>query len=539
MEIITTAKPYANGHLHLGHMVEKIQADVYARAQRLQQKKIIFVSGDDAHGVAIMLSAEKAGESPESFVKRVHDSHVADLDAYNISIDYYGSTHSPLNKLITNEVYCAIRDKGWIEYKSIRQPYDAVKGMFLADRYVKGDCPSCESSDQYGDGCENCGAVYQISDLRHAYSVLTQQPLEWRDTKHAFFVLERARPHLQSWLNRAKIISPVKNKLMEWFEDELRPWDITRDEPYFGFPVPDLPGQNYYVWLDAPCGYLASLQHWLSHNGYGNDWIDAWQSSHVTHFVGKDILYHHGLFWPAMLEARGLKSPEQICSHGFLTVNGAKMSKSRGTFVKASACVGHVPTDYIRYYIAAKLGTGIADLDLNWQDFSLRVNSDLIGKLINLGSRLSRLLEKHFNSQLGSLADHESRLSHLIGHTDEILSLYEQKNTQKAVRVIMMCTDQANQWISEVKPWDLAKLQKYDEMAAVLTTGLNMYRWLMHMISPICPEIAAQALDQFKQTACCDQAKIMVCDGSIGAFSPLGQRIVLNDQGLPTGMSSD
>ena len=535
MEIITTALPYANGPLHLGHMVEKIQADIYARSKRFSGQSIVFVSGDDAHGVAIMLSAEKEGADPADYVKRIHAAHVADLARFQISLDQYSSTHSPYNQTISTGVYEAICKKGWCVKREIEHPYDSAKQMFLADRYVKGTCPKCGAVDQYGDGCEPCGAVYQSKELISPTSALSQQPLEWRSSTHAFFVLEKARGHLQHWLDTAIMLPAVKNKLKEWFGQELKPWDISRDAPYFGFPVPDLPSQYFYVWLDAPCGYLASLAYWLEAHGFGRDWVDAWQSSRITHFIGKDILYHHGLFWPAMCQARGIKSPDELCSHGFLRINSEKMSKSRGTFIQAKDFPASIPTDFMRYYIAAKLGVGISDIDFNWPDFAQRVNADLVGKLVNLGSRLSRLLEKNCQCRMGQLVDHTARLTYMFEQQESIFQLYSEKNYQQALRLIMSLTDQANQWISETKPWDLAKQGQHQEMSGVLTAGLNIYRWLMHMISPICPDLSARALAQFGQKPGYDHAKVLIQDVDILPFKPLASRVVLNEDGTPHG----
>lgn len=536
-KLITTALPYANGPLHLGHMVEQVQADIFARAMRLQHPDVVFLSGDDAHGVAIMLAASDQNyQSVENYINDIYNSHVSDLDAFRISYDIYGSTHSDQNRHISASIYNAIKNKDWLKIKPIKQPYDIHASKFLSDRFVRGVCPHCGAQDQYGDGCDQCGRAYEATDLIKPYNALSKSELEWRDTDHAFFELERARPAILDWMKSAKIQPAVYNKLQEWFTDELRHWDISRNAPYFGFPVPDLPEQYFYVWLDAPCAYLAILEQWLQENQLGNDWRSFWQEAHITQFVGKDILYHHGLFWPAMLAADGLKGPDELFSHGFLTISGQKMSKSRGTYYAVKEYLSLLPPDYLRYYIAAKLSDGVVDIDLDWDDFAKRINADLVGKLINLGSRLSRFVHKNMDGRLGVIGRYESILHHLLNKEETILAHFNEKQNQKAVKLIMELTDHVNQWVSEIKPWDLAKAGEQSHMAEVVTTGMNCYRWLMHMLAPICPSISSQALAQFKQMVGQNNATEMVIDVEINEFVSLGQRVVLDTSGHPVSM---
>ena len=536
MKLITTALPYANGPLHLGHMVEQIQADVFARACRMLGQKVLFLSGDDAHGVAIMIAAEQKQLDPNEYIKAIYLDHTSDIKNMGIGFDYYGTSHSSTNCEIATAVYESIKSSDWLAVKSIKQPFDAQSNSFLSDRYVRGQCPYCGSEDQYGDGCENCGRAFESYDLKEPYSALTKQPLVWKDTDHAFFELERARNQILNWLEHADLQPAVANKLKEWFKDELRPWDISRNAPYFGFPVPDLDRQFFYVWLDAPCTYLAMLYEWMQKESMGHDWQQLWQESHVTHFVGKDILYHHGLFWPAMLSAAGLKGPDCVFSHGFLTVSGQKMSKSRGTFFTVKAYLDLLPPDYIRYYIAAKLGDGVVDIDLDWEDFAQRINADLVGKLINLGSRLSGFVFKNMSGRMSHTGRYTDFLVQICAEQDKILAFYESKMHSKAIRLIMEFTDKVNQWVSEVKPWSLAKEGDIDHMAEVVTTGLNAYRWLMHMLSPVCPHITSLALSQFGQKPSAEDAQKVIFDCEIGQFVPLGQRVQLDDRKIPVKM---
>lgn len=489
--LVTTALPYANGPLHLGHMVEHIQADIWVRFQRLIGQQCYFVCGDDSHGTPIMISAERQKITPEQMIKQIKQDHEQDFKQFNISFDYYYTTHSPENQQLASLIFQRLQDNGDIQTKEIEQAYDPIKNMFLPDRYVKGECPSCGAKDQYGDNCENCGATYSPMDLKNPVSTLSgEKPITKRST-HFFFELKNYQDMLLQWIDSGTLQPAVANKLKEWFNAGLEPWDISRDAPYFGFQIPGTTDKYFYVWLDAPIGYMASFKKLSEEKGLNFD--EYWQpdSPHqLIHFVGKDIVYFHALFWPAMLTGAGFRKPSAVYTHGFLTVNGAKMSKSRGTFITAKDYCTHLNPEYLRYYIAAKLTNGVDDIDLNFNDFMLRVNADLVNKLVNIASRCAGFIQKKFDGKLSSQLDNPELLNKLISAGDDIANSYQTREFNQTTRQIMALADLVNQYIDEKKPWALAKqADQLDNVQAICSTGINCFRLLILYLKPILPTL--------------------------------------------------
>ncbi len=493
--LVTSALPYANGSIHLGHLVEYIQTDIWVRFQKMRGHNCTYVCADDAHGTPIMLRAQEEGIDPETLIARVAQEHQADFADFHIGFDNYHSTHSDENRELSELIYRRNRDAGHIETRTITQAYDPQKEMFLPDRFIKGECPRCGSADQYGDSCEVCGATYSPTELKNAVSALSgAKPVE-KESLHYFFKLADFEPMLRKWTTAGHLQEEVTNKLHEWFADGLRAWDISRDEPYFGFGIPDAPGKFFYVWLDAPIGYLASFKQYCERTG--TDFDTYWKpdsQAEVYHFIGKDIIYFHALFWPAMLSGAGFRTPTAIFAHGFLTVNGQKMSKSRGTFIKARTYLDHLNPEYLRYYFAAKLGSSVDDLDLNLDDFIQRVNSDLVGKVVNIASRCAGFIKKQSN---GRLADHLSEADlyrTFVKAGDEIAGFYEAREYGRASREIMALADLANQYIDEQKPWVLAKQQGAEkQVQEICTVGLNLFRVLITYLKPVLPATAEKA----------------------------------------------
>ncbi|MEO5574425.1 MAG: methionine--tRNA ligase [Gammaproteobacteria bacterium] len=492
--LVTSALPYANGPIHIGHLVEYIQTDVWVRYQKMQGHDCIYVCADDAHGTPIMLRAQQEDITPETLIERMGTEHRADFKAFGVSFDNYYSTHSPENRELSEIVYRKLRDAGHITQGVIKQAYDPERNMFLPDRFIKGECPRCGAKDQYGDSCEACGATYAPGDLKNAVSIISgATPIE-KSSLHYFFTLADFEPFLKQWMTTEPLPlqKEVANKLAEWFEAGLRDWDISRDEPYFGFEIPDAPGKYFYVWLDAPIGYMASFKNLCERSQLVFDeyWaIDS--TAELYHFIGKDILYFHSLFWPAMLEGAGYRKPTAIFCHGFLTINGQKMSKSRGTFITARSYLDHLNPEYLRYYFAAKLGSGIDDLDLNLDDFTARVNSDLIGKYINIASRCAGFISKRFEGRLAASFESNMLLDEVKAARSEIGQLYEQREYSKALRLIMALTDRANQYVDEKKPWEIAKdPQCADKLQQTCTIGLNLFRLLTIYLKPVLPTLA-------------------------------------------------
>jgi len=493
--LVTSALPYANGPIHLGHLVEYIQTDIWVRFQKLRGHQCYYVCADDTHGTPIMLRADKEGIAPEALIAKVWEQHNADFKEFGVAFDNYHSTHSNENKVLAALVYSRLRDAGHISSRTITQAYDPVKNMFLPDRFIKGECPKCGAADQYGDGCEVCGATYSPTDLKNAVSALSgEKPIE-KDSVHYFFDLANFTEMLTAWTNAGHLQAEVSNKLAEWLGGGLQQWDISRDAPYFGFEIPDAPGKYFYVWLDAPIGYMASFKNLCDKQGL--DFNEFWakdSDAELYHFIGKDIIYFHALFWPAMLHGAHLRTPSAIFAHGFLTVNGEKMSKSRGTFITARTYLEHLNPEYLRYYFAAKLSAGVDDIDLNFDDFSQRVNSDLVGKVVNIASRCSGFIAKRFAGMLSANCSEPTLFAEFINANETIAEFYETREFGKAMREIMALADKANQYIDEKKPWLLAKEEvKEQELHAVCSMGLNLFRLLAVYLKPVIPVLASEA----------------------------------------------
>ncbi len=505
--LVTSALPYANGPIHLGHLVEYIQTDIWVRFQKMCGHDCTYVCADDAHGTPIMLRAEQEGIAPEALIERMNREHLADFQNFGVEFDNYYSTHSPENEFFVRDIYQKLRTNSHITQRVIKQAYDPVKNLFLPDRFIKGECPRCGAKDQYGDSCEVCGATYSPTDLKNPVSMLSGvKPVE-KESEHYFFRLGDFEDSLRTWLfpditQPRHVQSEVANKLDEWFTAGLQDWDISRDAPYFGFEIPGAPGKYFYVWLDAPVGYMASFKNYCERKGISFD--DYWSigsDTELYHFIGKDILYFHALFWPAMLEGAGYRKPTAIYAHGFLTVNGQKMSKSRGTFITARTYLDHLNPEYLRYYYATKLNSTMEDIDLSLEDFVARVNSDLVGKYVNIASRCAGFISKRFQGQLADLqaanAPPTMRMEYgyfsarakmtASGVAEEI----EKRDFSKALREIMTFADTANQFVDKHKPWTTAKEADKDiELHYVCTLALNMFRWLTVLLKPILPKLA-------------------------------------------------
>lgn len=493
--LVTSALPYANGSLHLGHLLEQVQTDIWVRFQKSRGHACLYVCADDAHGTAIMLTAEKEGITPEEQIERIKAEHERDSAGFLIGFDNFHSTHSEENRRWSEDIYRRLDANGHIARRSITQAFDPEKELFLADRFIKGTCPRCKTPEQYGDNCENCGATYSPMDLIDPVSAISGATPVEKDSEHFFFRLPEFEDLLRQWLASDTLQPEVANKLREWTDGGLKEWDISRDAPYFGFEIPGEPGKYFYVWLDAPIGYIASFQHYCDRTGH--DFDPYWQQGHDTelyHFIGKDIVNFHGLFWPAMLDSAGLRAPTAICVHGFLTVNGTKMSKSRGTFIKASTYLEHLDAEYLRYYFAAKLNASVDDIDLNLEDFVQRVNSDVVGKVVNIASRCAGFLRKGFDNQLAPNCAEEALVQEFIDAGDDIANLFEAREFNKAVREIVALADGANQYIDEQKPWVLAK-EPGNEQAVhdACSVGINLFRVLMTYLKPVLPAMAEKA----------------------------------------------
>ncbi len=525
--LVTSALPYANAPLHLGHMLEQVQTDIWVRFQRSRGHHCRYVCADDAHGTAIMLSAEKQGVPPETHIANIKALHEADSAGFGISFDNYHSTHSPENQQWSETIFKRLEANGHIAIRSVVQAYDEAKGLFLADRFIKGTCPKCKTPDQYGDNCEACGATYSPTDVIDPVSALSgTAPIE-KASDHLFFQLSQFQDLLAEWVGGDQLQTPIANKLREWIDAGLQDWDISRDAPYFGFEIPGHPEKYFYVWLDAPIGYIASHQNLC--NRTADDFDSYWQpggNTELYHFIGKDIINFHGLFWPAMLASAGLRQPTAIFAHGFLTVDGTKMSKSRGTFIMASTYLEHLDAEYLRYYFAAKLSPGVDDMDLNLDDFVQRVNSDLVGKVVNIASRCAGFLRKRFDNQLSDNCSEPELIREMIAAGDTIADLYEARDFQRAMREIVAVADRANQFIDDKKPWVMAKEEgREQEVQDACSVGINCFRILMTYLKPVLPVMATKSetfldlsLDWTELTAPLEGHKI-------NDFSPLIQRI--------------
>ncbi len=527
--LVTSALPYANGPIHIGHLVEYIQTDIWARFQRMRGHNCWYVCADDAHGTPIMLRARQEGIAPEALIARMSQEHQADFAAFRIGFDNYHSTHSPENQELSNLIYQRNLETGHIVQRIITQAYDPVERMFLPDRFIKGNCPRCGAPDQYGDNCEVCGASYSPAELKNPRSAISGAIPEQRESEHYFFKLADFESMLREWTRSGTLQKEVANKLDEWFAEGLQEWDISRDAPYFGFEIPGHPGKYFYVWLDAPIGYLASFKN-LCNKTPGLNFERFWAAdsqAELYHFIGKDIIYFHALFFPAMLHGAGFRKPTAIFAHGFLTVDGQKMSKSRGTFIKARTYLNHLDPEYLRYYFAAKLGPGVDDIDLNLDDFVARVNSDLIGKLVNIASRTAGFITKGFDGWLAGQLPHPELYQAFVAAGESIAAAYEQREFSRAIREIMNLADRANQYIAEQAPWMIAKQSgREQELQAVCTQGLNLFRVLIGYLRPVLPG-TAEAAESFLRIPPLSWASIgrPLLAHQIAPFKPLLTRI--------------
>ncbi len=534
--LVTIALPYANGAIHLGHLVEAIQADIWVRWQRLSGNHCLFVSGTDAHGTSVMISAEKQQIAPALLIEQMNQEHQRDFKNFLVDFDYFYTTHSPENSELVATVYGRLRENGDIFTKTIEQAYDPEKNLFLSDRFILGDCPRCSAKNQYGDNCEVCGATYDPLELKNPVSALSGATPVIKESLHYFFNLEKYHDFLQHWVDKGHLQQSITNKMQEWLKDELKPWDISRDAPYFGFEIPDAPGKYFYVWLEAPVGYFASLKK-LCQERKNINFDDYWQPSSTTgsntelyHFIGKDIVYFHALFWPAMLKGANLKLPTSIFTHGFLTVNGQKMSKSRGTFIMATDYLKQLPAEYLRYYYAAKLTALVEDIDLNFNDFCARVNSDLVGKFVNLASRSAGFIHQYGNSRLADELPHPELFQEFVSMKDSIAENYENRHFNRVVRDIMSLADKANQYIDQQKPWQLVKDGLLSEALQTCTQGINLFKLLATYLQPILPQTAnkiAQFL-QIPNLSWQDLEKPLL-GHTIAPFKPLLQRVKRED----------
>lgn len=531
--LITSALPYANGPIHIGHLVEYIQTDIWARFQRLVGNDCLYLCASDAHGTPVMLKARELGVTPEALVARFRDEHQRDFERFHIHFDNYHTTHSEENRLLVERIYERLQERGLIEWRVIRQAYDEEARMFLPDRFIRGTCPVCGASDQYGDSCEACGATYSPADLRDARSAVSGSVPVLKDSEHLFFRLGLFEQALRNWTGSGHLDLSVARKLEEWFNAGLKDWDISRDAPYFGFSIPGRPDKYFYVWLDAPVGYMASLLNLANRSSNKSeriDFDDYWSensSAELYHFIGKDIAYFHTLFWPAVLEGSGYRKPTGVFVHGFLTVNGQKMSKSRGTFIAAATYLEHLEPQYLRYYYAFKLGPGTEDIDLNLDDFIARINSDLIGKFVNIASRCAGFITRQFDGQLAGTLDQPALHAEFIAAATSIAACYEAREYGRAMREIMRLADRANQYIDERKPWSLAKTpERAAEVQSVCTDGLNLFRILVIYLKPVLPEICARA-EAFLgvEALCWHDLETPLLGQRIGEYQPLLTRV--------------
>ncbi len=528
--LVTSALPYANGSIHLGHMVETIQTDIWVRFQKLRGNHCTYVCADDAHGTAIMLAAEKLGITAEEQIARVKTEHMADFAGFNIGFDHYHSTHSAENRYFAELIYNRLKANGHIAERTIVQAFDPVKELFLADRYIKGTCPKCKTADQYGDNCEACGATYAPMELINPISAYSGATPIAKESKHLFFKLPEFTAFLQSWTRAGHLQTEVANKLAEWVEGGLQEWDISRDAPYFGFEIPGESGKYFYVWLDAPIGYMASHKFYCEQNGL--DFDAFWQvgsSAELYHFIGKDIINFHALFWPAMLSSAQFRTPTKVFAHGFLTVDGKKMSKSRGTFVNAKTYLEHLNPEYLRYYYASKLTAGVDDLDLNLEDFVARVNSDLVGKVVNIASRCAGFLHKFNAGQLNAAPVNAELWHTATAASESIAQCYEEREFGKAMREIMALADAANEYIAAAAPWTMAKQEgREQDVVNVCSLGINLFAAIITYLKPVLPSTCEQAEAFLNTQLNWQTAPQYLANHNLAAFKPLMQRVELD-----------
>jgi len=526
--LVTSALPYANGPLHLGHILETIQTDIWVRFQKLRGHECYYVCADDTHGTPITLKAQAEGTTPEQLIAQVHTEHQRDLADMLIGMDNFGSTHSKENKELCDRMYLMHRKAGYIDKRSVRQAYDETAKMFLPDRYVKGICPVCAKPDQYGDSCENCGSTYTPADLKDPVSVVSGTAPVWRESEHYFFRLSAFETFLSAWVGSGAVQDSVARKLDEWFSQGLRDWDISREAPYFGFEIPDAPGKYFYVWFDAPIGYLASFAQLCARGGLlFDDFLAPDSSAELHHFIGKDILYFHTLFWPAVLQASKMRSPTAVHAHGFLTVNAQKMSKSRGTFITARKYLQDFPAEYLRYYFAAKMGPGIDDMDMNLDEFATRLNSEIVGKLVNIASRCAGFVTRTSAGKLANSLPDRDLYAAFVSAGDGVAKNYDSRDTAAAVRDIMALCDRANQYVDSRKPWMLAKDPKNAaEVQSVCTQALNLFRVLMIYLEPVLPSMAARVRTFFQERSWTwASAATPLLSTSINAYEVLAVRL--------------
>ncbi|PHM48498.1 methionine--tRNA ligase [Xenorhabdus miraniensis] len=526
--LVTCALPYANGPIHLGHILEHIQADIWVRYHRMRGKEVHFVCADDAHGTPIMLKAQQSGVSPEDMIAKVNLEHQQDFAGFAISYDNYHSTHSEENKAFASKIYLELKKNGYIKNRTISQLYDPEKGMFLPDRFVKGACPKCKAEDQYGDNCEVCGTTYSPTELINPRSVVSGATPEMRDTEHFFFDLPAFSDMLQKWTRSGTLQEQVANKMQEWFEAGLQQWDITRDAPYFGFEIPDQPGKYFYVWLDAPIGYMGSFKN-LSDKRDDLNFDEFWEKdskADLYHFIGKDIVYFHSLFWPAMLEGCNYRKPTNLFVHGYITVNGTKMSKSRGTFIKAETYLKHLDADCLRYYYAAKLSSRIDDIDLNLEDFVQRVNSDIVNKVVNLASRNAGFINKRFGGKLAYQLADPVLYQKFVDAAQTIAEDFTNREFGKAIREIMALADIANRYVDEQAPWVVAKQEGRDaDLQAICSMGINLFRVLMTYLKPVLPGLTVRAEAFLNTELTWDSIQQPLLNHEVSPFKALFNRI--------------
>lgn len=527
--LVTCALPYANGSIHLGHMLEHIQADIWVRYQRMRGHQVHFICADDAHGTPIMLKAQQMGITPEEMIAAVSKEHQTDFAGFNISFDNYHSTHSDENRELAELIYGRLKDGGFIKGRTITQLFDPEKSMFLPDRFVKGTCPKCKSPEQYGDNCDSCGATYSPTELIDPKSAVSGAIPVMKDSEHFFFDLPQFETWLAGWVRGSGAIQEeMANKMQEWFESGLQQWDITRDAPYFGFEIPGAPGKYFYVWLDAPIGYMASFKNLCNKRG-DIDFDSYWKAdseAELYHFIGKDIAYFHCLFWPSMLEGAGFRKPTKVNVHGYVTVNGAKMSKSKGTFIKASTYLNHLDPECLRYYYAAKLNSRIDDLDLNLDDFVARVNADVVNKLVNLASRNAGFIAKRFDGKLAATCAEPELYAEFANASASISEAYEAREFSRAIREIMALADKANRYVDEKAPWVLAKQEGADaELQAVCSVGINLFRVLMAYLKPVMPLLAERAEAFLGETLTWNGVALPLTNHQLTPFKALFSRI--------------
>ena len=529
--LVTAALPYASGQIHLGNLLEMVQTDIWVRYQRLSGADCAFVCATDAHGTPTMLKAREENVDPEEYAESCRAAHAHDFESFGIRFDNYYTTHSPENRALVERIYSRLVERGFIRTRTIQQAYDEEAGMFLPDRYVRGECPSCGAQDQYGDSCAACGATYTPAELVNPRSILSGRPPVTRESEHKFFKLGEFEDLLKTWMQASNLDRGARNKLAEWFREGLRDWDITRDEPYFGFEVPGEKGKYFYVWLDAPVGYMASFRNLCGAGEEGEGRFERYfgrdSDAELYHFIGKDILYFHALFWPAVLLGAGMRTPSGVFVHGFLTVDGQKMSKSRGTFITAADYLASgLDPEYLRYYFAAKLGPGLDDIDLQLEDFAARINSDLVGKLVNIASRCASFVQRGFGGELGPALHDPALYEEFAAEREQIGEFYESRSYGKAMRSIMALADRANVWINEHKPWEVARdADRRDELHAVVTQGINLFRVLMTYVAPVLPRMSARAEEFLGAKLAWEDIDKPLLGARIRKFKPLAGRV--------------